>query len=107
MKLPEPFERQSVAGIGERVYGQPYQTPDGATVVTVSRVRNGLFGRTESPVGVCVLRGDDATWVSAVDANRVPTIAISTGLLAAAFVTLAILRRPPWPDLRPTRLGER
>ncbi|MBS9535814.1 hypothetical protein KIH27_19700 [Mycobacterium sp. M1] len=107
MKLPEQLGRQSIVGVGERVYGQPYQTPDGATVVTVSRVRNGLFGRTESPVGVCVIRGDDATFVSAVDANRVPTIAISTALLSAAFVTLAILRRPPWPDLRLTHLDER
>ena len=98
MKIPALLERYP--SMGERVYGEPYQTADGATVITVARVRTTPFGRTESPIGVCVIRGGHGTFVSALDVNVVPTIAISTGLAAAVITTLALLRRPPWPDLR-------
>lgn len=106
MKLPEILERYptgDVAAIGERVYGAPYQTPDGATIITVGRVRAGAVGVTAAPAGVFVIRGDDAKWVPAVDANRVAVIGVSTGLLAAVITCLAVLRRPPWPDLRRDR----
>ncbi|MEM6105222.1 hypothetical protein AAHS21_03005 [Mycobacterium sp. 050272] len=69
-----------------RVYGQPFQTSDGATVITVER-----------PVGVFVIREGRATWVPAVNANRVALIGVLTGLLAAVIGSLAVLRQPPWP----------
>lgn len=84
---------------GSTVYGEPHQTPDGATVITVARVRAGMA----SPVGVCVIRGESARFLPTVEPDRVAVIAVSTGLVAAAITALALLRRPPWPDLRATR----
>ena len=76
-----------------RVYGEPYQTPDGATVITVARLGSG------AALGAFVIRGDSAKWVPVVDANRIALIGVTTGLLAAVIGSLAVLRRPPWPDL--------
>lgn len=71
-----------------RVYGEPYQTPDGATVIPVVK-----------PRGVFVIRGDRASWVPAVDGNRIALIGVITGLLAAVIASLAVLRQPPWPRI--------
>ncbi|HEU0192208.1 MAG TPA: hypothetical protein VFR17_13215 [Mycobacterium sp.] len=104
MKLAEVLEQLPADTGGKTVYGEPFQTPDGATVVTVARVRAGRTGRTAgvtaSPVGVFVLRDDQARWVPAVDASRVALIGVATGMLSALIAMLAVLRRPPWPDLR-------
>jgi uncharacterized spore protein YtfJ len=100
-----------------RVYGEPYETADGATVIPVARIRAGrrprqseqddgdasaagaAFGFTAAPVGVFVVHGGKASWVPAVDANRVALIGVTTGLLAAVIGTLAVLRQPPWPKI--------
>ena len=82
MKLSDAFEQLPTEG----VYGEPYQTADGATVIPVAK-----------PVGVFVIRGGEASWVPAVDANRVALIGVLTGLLAAVISSLAVLRQPPWP----------
>lgn len=95
MEFPQPPDQPR----GGAVYGEPYQTPDGTTVITVSRVRAG----TAAPVGVCVIRGDDARFLPTIDASRVAVIAVSTGLAAAVIGCLALLRRPPWPDLHVNR----
>jgi hypothetical protein len=71
-----------------RVYGEPYQTPDGATVIPVTK-----------PLGVFVVRGGQASWVPALDANRIALIGVITGLLAAVIGSLAVLRQPPWPRI--------
>jgi hypothetical protein len=71
-----------------RAYGEPYQTPDGATVILVAK-----------PLGVFVIRGGQASWVPAVDANRIALIGVITGLLAAVIGSLAVLRQPPWPRI--------
>ncbi|WP_439380556.1 hypothetical protein [Amycolatopsis lexingtonensis] len=71
------------------LFGEPFETPDGTTVIPVSH-----------PVGVFAIRDGQAKWEPAVDATRVALIAVTTGLVAAALGTLAVLRRPPWPDLR-------
>lgn len=68
------------------VYGEPYQTADGATVIPVAK-----------PLGVFVVRGGEAKWVPAVDNNRIALIGVLTGLLAAVIGSLAVLRQPPWP----------
>jgi hypothetical protein len=70
------------------VYGEPYQTDDGTTVIPVVK-----------PVGVFVVRGGEASWVPALDANRIALIGVLTGLLAAVIATLAVLRQPPWPRI--------
>ncbi len=37
-----------------------------------------------------------------VDADRIALIGVITGLIAAVLASLAVLRRPPWPDLSAT-----
>jgi hypothetical protein len=91
------------------VYGQPYETADGVTIVPVAKVR----GRTKAgadadlhltarPVGVFVIKNGEATWVPAVDSTRIALMGELIGLVAATFATLAMVRRPPWPDLHGT-----
>jgi hypothetical protein len=80
--LPRPGEP------APRLFGEPHETPDGTTVITVSR-----------PPGVFAIREGQAKWEPAVDATRIAILAVTTGLVAATLGTLAVLRRPPWPDL--------
>lgn len=88
MKPSDVFD-QLIADPGAgRPYGEPYQTPDGATVILVAK-----------PPGVFVIRGGQASWVPAVDANRIALIGVITGLLAAVIGSLAVLRQPPWPRI--------
>ena len=98
MKIPESVNQLPTNGTRGRVYGEPYRTGDGATVITVAKVR----GDTATPVGVFVVQGDKASWVPAIDANRIALIGVITGLLSAVIASLAVLRRPPWPDLSAT-----
>ncbi|MFJ7214004.1 hypothetical protein [Amycolatopsis sp. NPDC098790] len=71
-----------------RLFGEPHETPDGTTVITVT-----------NPPGVFAIRDGRAKFEPAVDATRVMLLAVGTGLVAATLGTLAVLRRPPWPDL--------
>jgi hypothetical protein len=34
-----------------------------------------------------------------VDGNRIALLGVITGLASAVIATLAVLRRPPWPDI--------
>ncbi len=81
--LPQP------GGTGPRLFGEPHETPDGTTVITVSH-----------PPGVFAIREGQARWEPAVDTTRVALLAVGTGLVAATIGALAVLHRPPWPDLR-------
>ncbi len=103
-----PYELDQFEEAVRRVYGEPYQTPDGTTVLTVAKVRGGRSRRRSgeggdgfiaSPMGVFVVRGEQARWVPAIDGNRMALIGVITGLAAAVIGSLAVLRRPPWPDL--------
>jgi hypothetical protein len=98
MKIPESLDELPTNGTRGRVYGEPYRTGDGGTVITVSKVRAG----SATPVGVFVVHGGTACWVPAVDANRIALIGVITGLISAVIASLAVLRRPPWPDLSAT-----
>jgi hypothetical protein len=98
MKIPESLDQLPTNGTRGRVYGEPYRTADGATVITVAKVRGG----TATPVGMFVVRANKASWVPALDANRIALIGVITGLLSAVITCLAVLRRPPWPDLSAT-----
>ncbi|MBL1077419.1 hypothetical protein JK358_23735 [Nocardia sp. 2] len=80
------------------VYGEPYETSDGSTVITVT---GGLFH--PRPLGVFVVHGGEVKWEAAVDDTRIALLGILTGLIAAAFATAAVFKRPPWPDLRITQ----
>jgi len=75
------------------VYGRPYETADGTTIIPVAKVRGGALG-------VCVVKDGRATWVPAVDATHIAGMGILVGLVSVALVGLAMVRRPPWPDLK-------
>lgn len=85
MKLSDVLDQQPAAG---RAYGEPYETADGTTVIPVAK-----------PLGVFVVGGGEATWVPAIDQNRIALIGVLTGLLAAVIGSLAVLRQPPWPRM--------
>ncbi|MCV7028412.1 hypothetical protein [Mycobacterium sherrisii] len=71
-----------------RGYGQPFETADGVTVIPVER-----------PLGVFVVHAGQASWVPAVDKNRVALLGALTGLLTGVIACLAVLRQPPWPRI--------
>ena len=110
MKLRDALDSIVPDPAAAQVYGQPYETVDGVTVVPVAKVR----GRTKpgaadadlrltaKPVGVFVIKNGEATWVPAVDSTRIALMGELIGLVAATFASLAMVRRPPWPDLHGT-----
>ena len=95
MKIPDSLDELPTNGTRGRVYGEPYRMADGGTVITVAKVRAG----TSTPVGVFVVHDGTARWVPAVDANRIALIGVVTGLISAVLACVAMVRRPPWPDL--------
>ena len=75
-----------------RVFGQPYQTADGTTIVPVAKVSGG-------PLGIFVIKDGKSKWKPAVDATRIAMMGILVGLISATLAGVAMIRRPPWPDL--------
>ncbi|MEV6427700.1 hypothetical protein [Nocardia sp. NPDC051463] len=73
---------------GSLVYGAPYETAEGATVITVARI-GGILRPTARPVGVFAIHDRKTSWTPAVDGTRIAMLGELIGLL---------LRRPPWPD---------
>ena len=110
MKLRDAIDSIVPDPSAAQVYGQPYETADGATVVPVAKVRgrtrpgapDGDLRVNAKPVGVFVIKDGSATWVPAVDQTRIALLGELIGLVAATFATLAMVRRPPWPDLHGT-----
>jgi len=110
VNLSEVLDQLPTDGAGRRVFGEPHETADGSTVIPVARIRMGRgrrgsgpdsapFGYAAVPAGVFVVHDGKASWVPAIDENRVALIGVTTGLLAAVIGTLAILRQPPWPKI--------
>lgn len=73
---------------GRDVFGQQYQTPDGATIIPVTK-----------PVGVFVVKDGKPIWEPAVHATRIALMGILVGLASVTLAGIAMVRRPPWPDL--------
>lgn len=99
MQNPEAFLDQFSDDAAGRAFAEPYHTPDGATVIPVAKISHGGTGTTAKPLGVFVIRDGGTSWVPAVDADRIALVGVVTGLITAVIGCLAILRRPPWPDL--------
>lgn len=93
--------RDIAAVDGSLIYGPPHETADGTTVITVTGT-GGFFRPRPRPLGVFVVHGGEVTWEPATDKQLVALLGVLTGLIAAAFATGAMLRRPPWPDIRIT-----
>jgi hypothetical protein len=70
------------------VFGERYQTSDGATVIPVSK-----------PVGVFVIKDGKPVWSPAMDGTRIALMGVLVGLVSAILAGIAMVRRPPWPDL--------
>jgi hypothetical protein len=79
------------------VFGEPYEASNGSVIVTVSR--GGWCGFPERAIGIYTVTAAGTTWTPAVDASRHALIGVCTGLLAALISTIAVLRRPPWPEM--------
>lgn len=88
MKPSDVLDQLAADPAAGRAYGEPYQTPDGTTVIVVAE-----------PLGVFAVRNGRASWTPAVDGNRIALIGVLTGLLAAVIGSLAVLRQPPWPRI--------
>lgn len=88
MKPSDILDQLAADPAAARSYGEPYQTPDGTTVIVVAK-----------PLGVFAIRNGHASWMPAVDANRIALIGVVTGLVAAVIGSLAVLRQPPWPRI--------
>ena len=83
-----------------RVFGEAYETADGTTVIPVTNVRgDSRFALRAKPAGVFVVKDGKAAWVPAVDTGRVAMMGILVGLVSATLAGVAMVRRPPWPDL--------
>ncbi|KUH88710.1 MULTISPECIES: hypothetical protein [unclassified Mycobacterium] len=89
-----------------RVFGQPYEAADGTTVIPVAEVRGRARRGGEAnvrvltkPAGVFVVKDGKAVWRPAVDATRIALTGILVGLVSATLAGVAMVRRPPWPDL--------
>jgi hypothetical protein len=79
------------------IFNEPYEASDGTVVITVSR-RGWRTGVTH-PVGIYTVGAEGTIWTPAVDASRHALIGVCTGLLAAVIGVVAVLRRPPWPEM--------
>lgn len=79
------------------IFGEPYDAGNGAVVITVAR--RTWPGRSEHPIGIYTVRSDSTTWTPASDGDRIALVGVCTGLVAALIGTLAVLRRPPWPEM--------
>ncbi|GAA1974858.1 hypothetical protein [Amycolatopsis minnesotensis] len=97
MELWEELDRLRTGAPEPRVFGDPYETTAGTTIIPVSRI--GGFGRVARPVGVFVVHDGAVQWAPATDHTRLALLAEIGGLTAAIIATIAVLRRPPWPDL--------
>ncbi|AYF73224.1 hypothetical protein D7D52_04375 [Nocardia yunnanensis] len=96
MTLRERLNELPALG-GAMVYGEPHQTADGSTIITVAAVSPRWGAR---PVGVFVVREGEVTWEAAMDASHIALLGVLTGLLAATLGTLAVVISPPWPNMR-------
>jgi hypothetical protein len=99
-EAPELLDGLAPDTDASRVYGQPYETSDGTTVFPVAK----LGGRTRDdsharPLGVFVVKDGKASFVPTADVTRIATMGILVGLVSATLAGVAMVRRPPWPDL--------
>jgi hypothetical protein len=83
-----PIASQDADSNDVSVFGREYQTPDGATIIPVSK-----------PVGVFVIKDGAPIWSPAADGTRIALMGIIVGLVATSLVGIAMVRRPPWPEL--------
>ena len=99
MNIPESVQQLPINGTRGHVYGEPYRTADGGTVITVAKVRDGAA----TPMGVFVVHAGKARWVPAVDTNRIALIGVITGLISAVLPAWLCCVARPGPICRRRR----
>lgn len=100
MKTPEILDQVTADLAAAQVYRDPIHV-DGATVIPVAKIR---AGGTATPVGVFFISGGQISWKAAVDEGGSDSASRHHHRKASAVIaTLAMLRRPPWPDIHLTR----
>ncbi len=97
MTVRDEFDLPAVAG-DSAVYGAPYRTPEGVTVIPVTRPA-GRF-RQSRPLGVFVIDDGRAAWHAVTDDTAIALLGIFVGLVATTLSLIAVIKRPPWPDVR-------
>ena len=70
------------------VFGEHYEMADGSIAIPVTK-----------PVGVFVVKDGKPVWEPAVDATRIAMLGILVGLASATLAGIAMVRRPPWPEM--------
>ena len=103
----DAIDRLAVDPDASRVYGQPYETADGTTIVPVAKVRARSASGADDPrnrfsakpLGIFVVKDGKADFAPAADATKIAMMGILVGLVSAALAGVAMVRRPPWPDL--------
>ena len=108
MTVDRIFEQVRDTLTVKRVFGEPYEV-EGCLVVPVASVRGGGgggggsdtagnggsgggFGTSARPVGVYRIRGDEVTWLPAVDSTRVVVLGEIVAIVAL-LVLRSVLRR--------------
>ncbi|MFE4500198.1 hypothetical protein ACFRFQ_10065 [Rhodococcus sp. NPDC056743] len=100
MEIQDAVEQLRAESGVAKIFSEPYETSDGTTIIAVSRLHRRWRGDPIAvPVGVFSIRDGKALWVPATDQSRIALLGEVIGLAAAVIATLAVLRRPPWPDL--------
>jgi len=100
MEIRDAVERFRGESGTSTIFGEPHQTSDGSTIITVSRLhRRWRRDPIPVPVGVFSIHEGEPSWSPAVDHTRAALMGEFIGLAAAVIATLAVLRRPPWPDV--------
>jgi len=77
-------------------FSEPQSLPDGSSVIYVTA--STWRGNTRA-VGMYTVTDGKTRWTPAADPNLVMLIGASTGFVAATLSLIAVLRRPPWPDM--------
>jgi uncharacterized spore protein YtfJ len=105
MTVERIFEQARDTLTVKRVFGEPYEV-EGCLVVPVASVRGGGggsdtagnggsgggFGTSARPVGVYRIKGDEVTWLPAVDSTRVAVLGEVVAIVAL-LVLCSVLRR--------------
>lgn len=78
------------------MYGEPLRLDEATTVVLVSRRTRS--GRTV-PLGALTTHAGTTEWTPTNDPERLALAGIAVGFVAATLACLAMVRRPPWPDV--------
>ena len=91
MRMPEALEALSTDPDADRVFGEPYQTPDGATIVPVSKVRHRRDGsRVTRALGVFVVKDGRAVQTPVSPGEVLGDMrAITSGIEAGQRVVLS------------------